>query len=126
MFLMTGLAYGQNEVDLASFQVRNSDGDVLVRWKAEVEQGLEAYVLKRRTPYTNGVFKKVERIAAHGASKAYTYRDAEVYKSSSERVRYRLGVVFQDGTERVMDTETVNYKPTAVRRTWGSIKAMFQ
>lgn len=124
--LLAGAALLQNRVELESFIISNSDGDVTVRWEAQVEENVEEYVLKRHTPYSNGTFEVIERIAAHGVGKPYEYRDQDIYKASSEEVQYRLEAVYRDGTEYVIDTERLNYEPTAVRRTWGSIKAMFQ
>lgn len=124
--LVAGATFLQNEVRLESFVISNSDGDVTVRWEAQVEQNVKEYVLKRHTPYSNGTFEVIERITAHGVGKPYEYRDQDIYKASSEEVQYRLVAVYQDGTDYVIDTESLNYEPTAVRRTWGSIKAMFQ
>ena len=109
------------------FEVQKEESDLVVTWQAEVEDGVRAYELQRRTPYTNGQFVRIQSVSAHGAGKPYRYRDDQVYKSAADMVDYRLDVVYDDGSREVgVKTTSINYTPTAVRRTWGSLKAMFK
>jgi hypothetical protein len=59
-------------------------------------------------------------------SKPYSFRDDQVYKSAADQLDYRLEVVYENGLREVLVTKSLNYTTTAIRRTWGSIKAMFQ
>lgn len=115
-----------NGVQLSYFDVRKEGNDLLISWQAEHEDGVRMYELHRRTPYSNDSFMLVHEADAHGAGKLYRYRDDQVYKTASELIAYRLEVIYQDGTRELMPIKEVNYTSTAVRRTWGSIKAMFQ
>lgn len=109
------------------FEVQREANDLIITWQAEEEDGVREYELNRLTPYSNNTWTRIKSMPAHGAGKLYRHRDDQVYKNASEMVDYRLDVVYQDGTRTVgVRTASINYTSTAVRRTWGSIKAMFQ
>jgi hypothetical protein len=114
---------------LGSFDVENRDNSIVVRWHAEVEEGVREYSLQRRTPYTSSNdFVAVQTFPPKGAGKVYVYVDENVYKAMADQVDYRIEVLFTDPSMGAVVTplKSVNYTSTAVRRTWGSIKAMFQ
>jgi len=116
-----------NNVQLTFFKVEEQAGELVVTWQAEVEEGLKEYVLERRTPFTNGEFREVkQRFQPHGAGKPYRFRDDQLYKSLDEEVDYRLYGVYQNNERQRLAERKVNYTSTSIRRTWGSIKAMFQ
>lgn len=112
-----------------SFKVENDNNDLVISWQTDVEDGVVGFELHRKTPFSNG-FQPVRPgqnlIPAHGTGKPYLYRDTQVYKATSEQVEYQLEAVLASGARQSLQSKTVNYTPTAVRRTWGSIKAMFQ
>lgn len=109
------------------FEVQKEGNDLVVTWQAELEDGVREYDLRRHTPYSNGEFVLIESVQAHGVGKLYRYRDDQVYKNAADMVDYRLDVVYEDGSREIgVKTHSINYTSTAVRRTWGSIKAMFQ
>ena len=123
--LLMGAASGASEVQLNFFRVDVQESDFVITWEARVEKGVRTYELHRKTSYSNE-FALVEKIAARGRAVTYRYVDSEVYKAAAEQVDYQLEVVHTDGTREMKAQQQVNYTPTAVRRTWGSIKAMFQ
>jgi hypothetical protein len=80
----------------------------------------------RRSPNSNDQFVRVHTALAHGVGQEYDFVDTQVFKSSSDKLDYRLDAVYANGVREAVRTESVNYTSTAVRRTWGSLKAMFQ
>ena len=113
-------------VELAFFRVATEGNDLVVTWQANREDGVQRYELRRRTPASKGQYVLIEQVAPQGVGKPYRYVDRHVYKQPADEVAYQLWVVFTDGTAQQLAEQAVNYTPTAVRRTWGSIKAMFQ
>jgi hypothetical protein len=112
-----------------SFKVDNENNDLIISWQADREEGLQGYDIQRKTAFSSGFRSVLEGqglISAHGTGKPYRYRDSQIYKTGSEQVEYTLEAVYQDGVRERLQTRSVNYTPTAIRRTWGSIKAMFQ
>lgn len=126
LVLLTAAGSWTGEVRLSFFQVNAEQNDFVVSWQSDVEQEVQAYELQRRTRYTNGEFNLVATVAPHGTGQPYRYVDDQVFKSAAEQVDYRVEVVYENGLRQVLASKSVNYTPTAVRRTWGSIKAMWQ
>jgi hypothetical protein len=119
MFLSSG-------VRLIFFKIQPEGRDFVVTWRADVEEDVREYELLRKTTMSNDQFVRVYVSRPHGTSKEYMFRDTQVYKSGAEQLDYRLRVVYANGTRQVVTTQSINYTSTAIRRTWGSLKALFQ
>ena len=112
-------------VVFSRFDARTEGNDIIVSWEASVETDVREYVLERRTIFDTQ-FLEMARLRARGPNTLYVYRDRRVFKVQAEQVSYRLRMIDDQGSlVAVTDPITVDYTPTAVRRTWGSIKAMF-
>lgn len=123
--VLVGWAIAGQDVRLDSYGYTIENNQPVVRWIALVETDLARYELHRRTRFDSG-FEKLAEIDSRGSGYEYTYRDAQVYKVTGETVEYELFSVSTNGVHTSHGVLTVDYTPTAVRRTWGSIKAMFQ
>lgn len=124
--LLTGASLLSGRVRLSSFQINEEGRDFVVTWQSELEEGVRQFELMRRTPNSNDQFIRVFEAPAHGPNLVYMFRDTQVFKSGSEKLDYQLEAVYMNGVREVLRTQSVNYTSTAVRRTWGSLKAMFQ
>jgi len=124
-FLLTAAGQWAGDVKLDYFNVDREGNDFVISWRANVEQEVRSYELYRKTTYAAD-FSGVQSFNPHGVGKAYQFKDNQVYKAASEQVDYRLEAVFANGVRQQIAEKKVNYTPTAIRRTWGSIKAMFQ
>ncbi len=122
---LTGASLLDNTVKLRYFTVEHEDNAFAIAWESEEEQDVASYELYRKTSFAVE-FVQIGTADPHGIDKAYTIQDDQVYKAASEQVDYRLEVVFNDGVRQLLAEKKVNYTPTAIRRSWGSIKAMFQ
>lgn len=117
------MGYG---VRLASFDVSPDGRSFAISWQMDLEEDVREYELMRRTPYSNDQFIRVQAFKAHGTGRPYAFRDDQVYKAAADFVEYRLDAVYSNGMRESVADAKLNYTTTAVRRTWGSIKAMFQ
>ena len=123
LVLMVGTVLAS--VVFSRFEARTEENDIVVTWEASVETDVREYVLERRTAF-DSQFVEMARMNVHGANSPYIYRDERLFKVEAEQVSYRLRMIGSGGSLLgVTDPITVDYTPTAVRRTWGSIKAMF-
>jgi len=120
-----GAASAAFTVQLSFFRVEVQENNFVITWQAQVEENVRMYELRRKTSYSER-FTPVTEVTARGTDVTYRYVDDEVYKAASEQVDYELVVTYTNGTQEMVTQRQVNYTPTAVRRTWGSIKAMFQ
>lgn len=130
ILLLSGSLAGATffSVSITRFEARNTNEAVNVYWQVNDEQSVREYILERKTRYDIG-FREVKRQGAEGTNRTYQYTDQDLYKdtvSNPEQVQYRLRVLEKDGTVVTSGVLNINYYPTAIRRTWGSIKAMFQ
>ena len=114
-----------DEVRLRYFDVEREDNAIVLKWETEVENGARTFELFRKTSQAVE-FTLVGSSEAHGVNRPYAYTDTQVYKSPEELIDYKLEVVFNSGLRQVLAERKFNYTPTALRRSWGSIKAMFQ
>lgn len=123
---IVGLAPVVAQVSLSRFEAKADKNDLVITWQASAETNIREYILERKTRY-DVTFKELKRLLPKGINKKYEYRDDSVYKTAAvDEVQYRLRVQFQDGSVFRSEPITIQYTSTAIRRTWGSIKAMFQ
>ena len=126
VLLLTGATFMAGQVRLSAFEIREVGNDFQVSWTTELEDEVRQFELMRRSPNSNDQFVRVHSAPAHGIGQAYGFVDSQVFKSGSDKLDYRLDAVYFNGVREAVRTESVNYTSTAVRRTWGSLKAMFQ
>ncbi len=125
VLLLAGAGLWAGSVRLVYFKAERQGNNFLISWKAEIEQDVRSYELFRKTSYA-AEFSSIQVLNAHGVGKEYQFKDDQVYKTASEQVDYRLEAIFTNGLRQQVAERKINYTPTAIRRTWGSIKAMFQ
>jgi len=126
ILLLTGATVLSGRVRLSSFDIKEEGRDFVVTWQTELEEDVFRFELMRRTPNSNDQFVRVFEAPPQGVNRAYGFRDSQVFKSGSDKLDYQLEAVYTNGVREVIRTQSVNYTSTAVRRTWGSLKAMFQ
>jgi len=124
--ILTGATLFAGRVRVSTFSIQEEGRDFVISWQSDLEEDVRQYEIMRKTPYSNDQFVKVHEAVAHGVNKAYNFRDSQVFKAGSDKVDYQLEVVYSNGVREIVKTQSMNYTTTAVRRTWGSLKAMFQ
>ena len=124
---LTGAVLFDPGVRLSSIRVEKQNNDVVLTWESAAEEGVSRYEILRKSPSSGGAFLNLGvQIPAQGSGSLYQFRDTRVYKTASEEIQYQLQAVFVNGDRYGFEIESIDYSATAVRRTWGSIKAMFQ
>jgi hypothetical protein len=126
LFVLCGAAMVSGRVRLSSFSIQEEGRDFVITWQSELEEDVQQYEIMRKTPYSNDQFVRVHEVQAHGINRSYAFRDSQVFKSGADKVDYQLEAVYSNGVREVVKSQSLNYTTTAVRRTWGSLKAMFQ
>ncbi len=105
----------------------SSDGAyITIRWMSEDESGVAKFVLERKAGI-NGSFMPLTELLPRGNNSSYQYVDDTAFRVSESIYKYQVKVVFSNGQAPVYyGPITVSHKTSDVRRTWGSIKAMFR
>jgi hypothetical protein len=103
-----------------------SDGvRIFVRWISEDESGVARFEVERKAGL-NGQFILLGQLALRGNNSPYEYIDDSPFRVTESIYQYRVKVVMTSGDAVYFGPITVSHNPSIVRRTWGSIKALFR
>jgi hypothetical protein len=108
-------------VTLEQFIVKSEAASVMVTWQITDESNIREYKLYRKID--EGAFKMVATIPASGL-RNYVYEDDDIFKDDSQILTYELQVMKNNRLHKFYTT--LSHNPTAIQRTWGSIKSMFK
>jgi len=106
------------------FQGRSEGEDIRLEWKTGQENNLDHFAIERRTPQSS--YMEIATIEPKGSNSIYYYIDQSAYKTTDIIFVYRLKIVDNDNQLSYSSEVTVSHNVSGVRRTWGSIKAMFR
>jgi len=108
-----------------SFQAQSDGINVILRWITEDETNVVRFEIERRSGL-EGSFTSIAQMAPKGSS-LYEFIDYSVFRKTASIYQYRIKVVFSNNATPVFtEPVTVTHTVSGVRRTWGSIKAMFR
>jgi hypothetical protein len=120
--LMASLLFAGAMISL--FQARSDGEDVVLEWQTTQETNLKEFVVERRTP--NGDFTDLSVVLPAGDNSFYSYRDESAYKTAEAFYIYRLKIVDNDNSITYSSEVSISHQVSSVKRTWGSIKALFR
>jgi hypothetical protein len=109
---------------LEYFQGRSEGDDIRLEWKTGEEVNLQNFKIERKTPQNS--FVEIATVQPKGNNSYYSYLDQSAYKMSGLIFIYRLKIVDTNGQASYSNEVTVSHNVSGVKRTWGSIKAMFR
>src|SRR5437870_5274031 len=124
LLLMTAAALA-DVIKSGSLQASSDGVNVTLHWITEDETGVLHYEIERRSG-SDVTFTEVGSLDSKGAS-LYEFVDNSVFHKSATVYQYRVKVVFANGSAPAYSgVVSVNHTVSGIRRTWGSIKAMFR
>jgi hypothetical protein len=109
---------------LEYFHGRSEGDDIRLDWKTREEVDLQNFKIERKTPQSS--FVEITTIQPKGSNSYYSYLDQTTYKPTDMVFIYRLKIVSTNGQASYSNEVTVSHNVSGVKRTWGSIKAMFR
>lgn len=111
---------------LVYFQAKSQGENVVLEWQTQSESGLKEFKILRKVP--NGSFAEISTVISKGSNSTYQYTDKDAYKSSGKLYIYKLVFVSTTGKEDGYSDEiSVDHNSVSgIKRTWGSIKAIFR
>ena len=112
------------QVQVSSFQAVYQGADIRLEWKVSDESEVSVYEIFRKKD-TDANYTKLTDVAQSGSG-TYTWVDDNLYKTGEgiENISYRLAANTSGGPKYFY--ATIQHSPTAVQRSWGSIKSMFR
>jgi len=109
---------------LEYFHGRSEGDDIRLEWKTREEVNLQNFKIERKTPQST--FAEITTVQPKGSNSYYSYLDQTTYKITDMVFIYRLKIVDTNGQASYSNEVTVSHNVSGVKRTWGSIKAMFR
>jgi len=106
------------------FHAYTESDDVKLEWRTGNEDNLRSFVIERKTPQSS--FIEITTIQPKGNNSYYSYIDESAYKANDLVFIYRLKIVDENNQYSYSTEVTVVPSLSGVKRTWGSIKAMFR
>lgn len=106
------------------FHARSENENVRLEWKTGEEINLQKFVIERKTP--QNPFIEISTIQPKGSNSFYSYLDEAAYRPSDLIFVYRLKIVDNNNQVSYSNEVSVSHNLSGVKRTWGSIKAMFR
>ncbi|MBK9099311.1 MAG: hypothetical protein IPM14_14585 [bacterium] len=122
IFLLTTAVFAGTFLEY--FHGRSEGDDIRLEWKTREEVNLQNFKIERKTPQS--AFAEIATIQPKGSNSYYSYLDQTTYKITDMIFIYRLKIVDTNGQASYSNEVTVSHSVSGVKRTWGSIKAMFR
>ncbi|MBM4174700.1 MAG: hypothetical protein FJ213_00785 [Ignavibacteria bacterium] len=109
---------------LEYFRGKSESERVVLEWKTREEASLKEFTVERKSAV--GDYITIGTISPKGSNSLYTFTDETAFKSSSSVYYYRIKILDTDGSYAYSNEITIIHSVSSVKRTWGSIKAMFR
>lgn len=110
---------------IQSITARSDGENIILEWKTgEESPSLEKFIIERKTP--NNGFIEIGIMSPKGSNSFYTFVDNNIFKGNDYIFTYRLKIVDNNSQITYSSEVSVSHSISGVKRTWGSIKAMFR
>lgn len=109
---------------LEFFRGRSESDKVILEWKSREESAVKEFVIERKS--LNSDYIPIGTVQPKGNNSYYTYIDQTAFKSLGSIYYYRLKIIDYNGTVSYSNEISILHSVSSVKRTWGSIKAMFR
>ncbi len=121
------LAFG-GVIKYGSLQAQSDNsGNIVIQWQSEDESNVGAYYVQRSASASSGYQDVSSIFKPRGNYFTYQFTDYAVFKTTeTNSYFYRIRIEGKDNSESYSDHVFVTHTTSGVRRTWGSLKAMFR
>lgn len=109
---------------LEYFRGKSESEKVVLEWKTREETSLKEFIVERKSAV--GDYINIGTVLPKGSNSFYTFTDETAFKSTSSIYYYRIKIIDTDGSYAYSNEITIIHSVSSVKRTWGSIKAMFR
>ena len=109
--------------EILEFQAEPSSNKITLNWRTGVEKNITSFYIERSS--NNNDFMKVGEVDPTGTNSRYEFVDESISRVRSIYY-YRLRVVNNNGSSQFSESLPVIPNVSSIKRTWGSIKALFR
>ncbi len=121
---ITGLAYAG--VIKGQPTARSDGSSITVHWDSDDETGVVGYEVARMVGWDGQYVVLLASYKAKGSNQSYDFVDETAFRTSATFYKYRITALYSNGARSDPYETGVSHTVSSVRRTWGSIKAMFR
>lgn len=111
------------DAEILEFQAEPSSNKITLNWRTGVEKNITSFYIERSS--NNIDFMKVGEVNPTGNNSRYEFVDESISRVRSIYY-YRLRVVNNNGSSQFSESLPVIPNVSSIKRTWGSIKALFR
>jgi hypothetical protein len=123
LVLSASLALGGAIRD-GSLSAYSNGSTITVRWVSDDETSTTGFIIERKAGIDGAFIRLTEvPIIPRGSGSSYEFVDNTAFRTTGSFYQYRITAV---GSAIDPYLVSVNHDVSGVRRTWGSIKAMFR
>jgi len=110
---------------IINLSAESNGENITLKWQTTQESNLSYFVVERKS--VSGSFGVVsESILSKGNNSSYEFVDENAFKTSDAVFIYRLKIIDSDNQITYSGELSVTHSVSSVKRTWGSIKALFR
>jgi hypothetical protein len=124
LVLCSALAFAGATIRDGSLQARSDGNNVTIQWGTTDESLMKDFVVERQGNGESG-FVAIGSVAPKGSGQFYEFVDQTAFRTVATVYYYRIKIESVDGVS-YSKVVSVSHNVSGVKRTWGSLKAMFR
>jgi hypothetical protein len=105
---------------------RSDGSSITIHWDSDDETGIVGYEIARKAGWDGQYIVLVPSYKGKGSNQPYDFVDETAFRTSATFYKYRITAIYTNGARSDPYEIGVSHPVSSVRRTWGSIKAMFR
>jgi len=105
---------------------RSNGSSITVHWDSDDETGVVGYEIARKVGWDGQYVVLVPMDKAKGSNQPYDFVDDSAFRTTGTYYEYRITALYSSGARSDPYEVGVSHNTTSVKKTWGSIKAMFR
>ncbi len=126
LLVLAGLALGSDIIRQGTLNAYSNGANIIVQWGTTDESQVAHFYVQRSTSSNDGFQDISSAITPKGSYSTYEFTDYSAFKTTASIYFYKIRIEGKDGSSSFSDVKSVTHSVSSVRRTWGSLKAMFR
>jgi hypothetical protein len=125
LLVSSAVAFAGATIRSSSLLAQSDGNNVTIQWGTTEESGMLRFVVERQASGQTEWVGLDPFVAPKGSNSSYAFVDQSAFKTTVSVYRYRIRIEAYDGTT-YSNVIVVSHDVSSVKRTWGSLKAMFR
>lgn len=125
LMMVAATLYAGSVIKSGTLQARSDGNNVTIQWGSTDESNVKEYGVERRS-VSGGDFMLISTVKPKGSNSYYEFVDQSAFKTTGTMYQYRIRIVDLNSGISYSDPISVSHNVSGVKRTWGSLKAMFR